>query len=289
MDLGTAWSRAQACGDPVISTRRSLAPVGAEMAPALQAGVVRDATAATALVQSLMARLPRWGWRGPRVLACVPSDARPVERHALMEAIAAAGAAEVALLCEPVAAAIGAGADIASGFAHMVVDVGEGVTDASVVDQRGIVASAAVRVGCADLRAAVRDALRRTQPMGADDHEAERVLRTRGLGSGDASPAVREAIAPVTAAIGGCVAGLLRSLGDREACQVIDSGIVLTGGGALLPGMGELVEGATGVATRVADDPLNAVIRGASAVLREAARTGLWAVHGDRPLGMTSR
>lgn len=206
LDLGTAWSRAQACGDPVVSTRRSVARVGSQVAPALHGGVVRDGGAATALVQALIAQLPRWGWRGPRVLACVPSDAVEDERQALMAAVVTAGATEVALLCEPVAAAIGAGSDLGSGFAHMVVDVGEGVTDASVVDERGVVASAAVRVGCGALRASVREALRRARRPRTDDAEAERVLRTAGVGVDATSPdaaGVRAALAPVTAAIAG--------------------------------------------------------------------------------------
>ncbi|MCW5889307.1 MAG: rod shape-determining protein [bacterium] len=221
----------------------------------------------------------------------MPSDACSAERQALRAAVASAGAADVTLLAEPVAAAIGAGADLASGFAQMVVDVGEGVTDASVVDQRGLVASAAVRVGCATLRAGGAPARGRAR---VDAARPSASLRTHGVG-GDAvgvaarrdgatgvdAGAVHAALAASTAAIAACVAGLLRGLDDRAACQVIDGGIVLTGGGALLPGLRAVIEDATQVATRVADDPLNAVIRGASAVLREAARVGAWPMSDD--------
>jgi rod shape-determining protein MreB len=297
LDLGTAWSRAQGCGDPVVTERRSVLghdPAGARAA--LAGGVIRDRDAAVELVRGLLAGMPRWGWRGPRVLACVPSDATPSERDAVVATVHAAGAAEVALLEEPVAAAIGAGAELGAGGAHLVVDVGEGVTDASVVDRDGTIASAAIRTGCADLRAGVRTAVARACGAVIDDAEAERLLRTAGVARGDAAPGgpivvrtvdagtavlppeqIHAGVATVTDAIAARLRHLFLGLDDHVACEVIDSGVVCTGGGALLPGMAEVVERATTLPVRVADDPLRAVIRGASAVLVHSARTGLWA------------
>jgi rod shape-determining protein MreB len=236
----------------------------------------------------------------------VPSDARASERRALLSAVRAAGATEVALLSEPVAAAVGAGTELGTGFAQLILDVGEGVTDASVVDQRGIIASAAIRIGCADLRAAVRRAFVATDGTPIDEHQAERLLRACGVAGGapgdgrtrstasagelsvDAAD-VHAALRRETAAIAACVAALLRRLADEHACQVIESGIVLTGGGALLPGMCAVLEDATQVAVRVAHDPLHAVISGASLVLRQAVGAGLWTASGDeRALGARS-
>ncbi len=288
LDLGTAWARAQVCGDVVVSTQRTATHFGPYVAPALHGGVVRNVGAAAVVVQKLLGRLPRWGWRGPRVLACVPSDARASERQALENAVAAAGAADVTLLTEPVAAAIGVGAELGGEFVQMLVDVGEGVTDAVVIDRHGIVASAAVRAGCAQLRRDVRTALARRN-LRADEEKAERILRLYGvtperpsagvpsIGAANVDvEALQVELAPSTAAIATCVGRLFRGLGDREVRQVMECGVVLTGGGALLPGMRALVEDATQVTTRVADDPMHAVIRGASAVLTEAARTGRW-------------
>jgi len=290
LDLGTAWARAQVCGEPLVDTQPSTTDFGPHVAPALHGGVVHNVAAAATLLQALFQRLPHRSWRGPRVLACVPSDACERERRALKAAVTAAGAADVSLLPETMAAAVGVGAELGSDFAQMLVDVGEGVTDAIVVDRRGMVASAAVRVGCAQLRQDVRAAIAR-QFRWIDEDEAERVLRVFGVRASSAPSiaprigmakvdvaALRAALARSTDAIAACVSGLLRSLGDREACQVIESGIVVTGGGALLPGMRALIEDATQVATRIADDPLRAVIRGASAVLEEAARANRWPV-----------
>lgn len=286
IDLGTAATRLQV--EPRLAPLSRPSAVWREGASraALRGGVVVDTDAAAAVLQDLFRSVPRHGFRGPRALACVPSDASPAERAALIESVLRAGARAVALAPEPLAAAAGAGLDVASAHAQLVVDVGEGVTDCAVVRGGNLIASDAVRIAIADLRLAAAEWIEAGAGVRVSPVEAERVLREVGVGPfaswqrtlrvvgsplHGAGPiratldidALHDALEPVVDAIVARVGGFVATLPSEIAADVEEGGLCLTGGGALLGGMLERLVGETAMAVRRASRPLRAVIDGA--------------------------
>ena len=249
VDLGTAWTRlALATGRIRIEAASSVAG----RAP-LRGGVVVDRDAAIGLLTPLLARMRRFAGSRPRILAGVPSDADADERAAAAEALRASGASAVALIPEPLAAAVGAGLDVGAVYGSLVVDVGEGVTDAALLADGRVVASAAVRIGCADLRAALADG---------------------GIARRD--PARAEAGAACVEAALDAACALVRDLPALRACEVIESGITMTGGGAAVSGLAARLAERTGIVVRVAPRPSTCVVHGIAAMLPAADALGLW-------------
>src|SRR5262249_7266062 len=177
IDLGTANTRLYALGRGMIADEPSIVRMSLEtgrveavgrcavrlryrngnassVSP-LRAGVIEDVDAAASLLKPLMWRARRLGLMRPRALACAPTDASEKERAALIEVTRRAGASYVAIAPEPLAAAIGAGLDISSPYAQMVVDIGDGVTDIAVIRSGTLVATSAVRKACSDLHSAI--------------------------------------------------------------------------------------------------------------------------------------
>lgn len=146
IDLGTANTRLFATGRGLLAETPSI--VGGMFHP-LRGGVIVDIGGAAELLEPLIGRVRRLAAR-PRALACVPSDATSDETKALRHATRAAGARDVAIVAEPLAAAIGAGLDVASPYAHMLVDLGDGVTDLAVIREGQMIRTAALRVSCSD-------------------------------------------------------------------------------------------------------------------------------------------
>lgn len=249
VDLGTAWTRLASATTRV----RIEAPSRAEGRVPLRAGVVVDPDAAVALLTPLLARMRRFAGRRPRILVGLPSDADADERAAAVSALRASGAAAVALVPEPLAAAVGAGLDAGAVYATLVVDVGEGVTDAALVAEGRVLASAAVRIGCTDLRAA----------------------RGYGLIATSDAPRTERPMAILDAALEAACA-LVRDLPARRACEVIESGITMTGGGATVPGLAARLAERTGIVVRVAPAPSACVVDGITAMLPAADELGLW-------------
>lgn len=243
VDLGTAWTRLASATTRV----RIEAPSRAEGRAPLRAGVVVDPDAAVALLTPLLSRMRRCAGRRPRILVGVPSDADADERAAAVSALRASGAAEVALVPEPLAAAVGAGLDVAAVYGALVVDVGEGVTDAALVGDGRVLASAAIRIGCADLRAARGDG----------------VIATRDAARTGTPTATLDAALDAACA-------LVRDLPAGRACEVIESGITMTGGGAAVPGLAARLAERTGIAVRVAPRPSACVVAGIAAMLPAA-------------------
>lgn len=265
----------------------------------LRAGVIHDVDAATALLKPLFLRARRFGLIRPRVLACAPTDACDDERAAIVEAASRAGAASVRIAPEPLAAAIGAGLDISSGYAQMLVDVGDGVTDIAVICSGEVIASSAVRTACGDLHAAVRRSIVDSHGAWLYLREAERLSRTVGVTRDNlpvtehvargadcrtgretritvTSREVSRAMDPVVDTIVGAVRQAIADLPEATSCEVIESGICLTGGGAALPGLSALLAGETSLDVQPAEDPLRAVINGARQMLSVCRRTGMW-------------
>jgi rod shape-determining protein MreB len=272
---------------------------GSAVSP-LRAGVVEDVDAAASLLTPLFGRARRLGLVRPRVLACAPTDACDGERAALVEAARRAGAGDVRLVPEPLAAAIGAGLDASSPYAQMLVDMGDGVTDVAVICSGAVIASAAIRTACSDLHAAVRRAVADSYGTLLYPDEAERLTRTVGVVRAGApstrlmafgadcatgremrvvvhSSEISEAMDPIVTTIVRAVRDTVCDLPTTTSCEVIENGICLTGGGAHLPGFAERLAAETSLDVAPASDPLRAVINGARQMLAVGGLTDLWA------------
>jgi rod shape-determining protein MreB len=291
IDLGTAATRLHAQPREVPLTRPSVIwrPGGARAA--LRQGVVVDAEAAADVIGDLVRKIHTGGWRRPRALACVPTDASEDERAAVVEAVRRAGASAVSIVPEPLAAAVGAGLAVAAPRAQALVDIGEGVTDCAIVREGRVVAAEARRVAVADLREAVRGWIEEGHGIRVSPVEAERVLREAGVALGRRTPprlhvvgspehgigpvrawleteALHAALDPVAEEIAGHVGAFFAGLPEEWAREVADAGVCLTGGGALLGGMVERLVGELGLAVWRAPDPLLSVVDGARALAR---------------------
>jgi rod shape-determining protein MreB len=321
LDLGTANTRLYVNGRGLIADEPTLVTIQPETgavaatgarsarlaklnphAPAvspLHAGVVADVEAASSLLRPLLKRAHRFGIFKPRALACAPTDACEEERAALVEATRKAGASAVFVVPEPLAAAIGAGLDVGSPYAQMLVDIGDGVTDIAVIRSGGLITTYAVRTACSDLRHSIsqmiafrygvlpfsQEAERLMHKVGASqNYESERLFTTAGtdLLTGRAinlcvsSYDVMEAIQPSLETIIEAIHKTVRDLPPRTSCEVIENGLCLTGGGAKLNGISHRLAQATSLDVRAADDPMRAVINGARKMLRVGVATNIW-------------
>ncbi|HBA72408.1 MAG: hypothetical protein A2X82_14185 [Geobacteraceae bacterium GWC2_55_20] len=238
---------------------------------ALCGGVVVDGEALVAILKPLLAQGRVFGIVKPRVLACAPSDVNLSERELLVDSIICSGASSVVVIPEPLAAAIGSGIDVSSPYAQMVIDIGEGVTDCAVIQSSKIRTTCAVRIGCAMLRRDLVKAAERDRNSTISDEDAERILRTDGVAHLAAScklPAVEKLIDTVNT--------FLLDLPHSLGCELIESGIWLTGGGALIPGMRERLEEQTGISVSVAENPRSAVVEGARVILPVVTALNQW-------------
>jgi rod shape-determining protein MreB len=299
VDLGTAFTRVYARGRGLLADEPSLVRVrpGAAVAeavgrrasepgrgdarPPLQAGVIVDPEAARLLLQRLL-----WRARGsivsrrPAVLVCAPSDARPHEVDALTEATHEAGASVVRVAPEPLAAALGGGLDVSSRYTQMIADVGEGVTEVGVVRSGHLAATHTLRMGCGAVREAVSEvALRhgvRLRPGEAERLAGDAPGRTGDLLAAGTDPTsgqrtdarlpaleVTRAVEPLFTELAATVRRAWLDLTPEASCEVIESGVLLVGGGALLPGLRARIAADTALDVRPSADPLHAVISGA--------------------------
>ncbi len=257
----------------------------------LRGGVVTDRDAAASLLWPWLAKAKRLGLFSPRVLVGIPTDATDEELEMLTEALYQAGAVNVSIVSEPFAAALGAGLNILSPFAQMIVDVGEGVTDCAILRAGHILESHATRIGCSSFRECVQDNFRRY--WGGFDlnmAEAGRIIAVAGtertrlndvsilvkVASLDGAkqeplpvrPAtLQDMIEPLVLEITGTAINLLRKVPPAVGCEIIESGIVLTGGGAMLPGLRERLAEATSIKVTIPAEPLDVVIKGLRGML----------------------
>lgn len=265
----------------------------------VRGGVISNVDRAVELLEPMFYAARRWGVGKPRVVACAPTDATADERDAVEEVVRRAGAAAVALVDEPLAAAVGANLDVGSFFARMIVDIGHGVTDCAVVRAGEVVTSAAARVACSDLELAVARFLAEHHGIVISAEATRRLLKevsfdpvnpkagsTRVTGRIAGLQGSREAVvayadlldvlAPVHRGIVSVVSDFVRDLPARICVEVIESGIDLTGGGALLDGMAESIGGATRLDVRRVPDALGSVVRGAQRMIGNVEKQRLW-------------
>ena len=279
IDVGTATTRVSFGSRRIVelpSVVRERVDGVAFSRPTMRGGVVADIAGAASVLARLLEK-GRFPWRRPAAIVCAPSDATGEEREALIESVSEGGASVVAVVPEPLAAAIGARVDIASEYATAIVDIGEGVTDFAVFRNASIVRSEAKRIGCGALRAAVRDwwDVRRPDAPRPSDEVLESVVRAwcRADGPAAALPGLRREdvetlLEPVVDEIATFVAAAVQNLPDSLAAEVIESGICVTGGGAKLDRLVAQIEKSVGLPLARADEPLTAVIRGAGEMIR---------------------
>lgn len=278
LDVGTATTRV-AIGEHRLIEQ----PSETIVKRALRGGVVVDGDAAVAFLKPLLAQVRVFGVVGPRVLACAPSDVKRSERELLIESIVKAGASSVVVIPEPLAAAVGGGTDVSSPYAQMIIDIGEGVSDFAVIQSSKILATCAVRIGCASMRRVIVQSAELNGIAAISDEEAEEILRSHGIAvsasnSLDFSDRVHStaAVEPVVEEILGTIDSFLRGLPHSLGCEIIESGIWLSGGGALVPGIRERMEERTGISVRIVGNPLFAVIEGARVILPVVAALNQW-------------
>lgn len=245
--------------------------------PTMRGGVVSDIAGAAEVLARLLGGRRRPWQRRPAAIVCAPSDVSSEEREALIESVTSGGASVVAVVPEPLAAAVGAGVDLTSEYACAIVDIGDGVTDFAVFRNATIVRSEAMRIGCGTLRAAVADwwELQRSDEELPSPHALESIVR--GWCAADGSAIAQFAaggeqldavLEPLVDDIAGFIASAVRRLPDAVAAEVIESGICVSGGGAKLDRLVRQIAKRTGLSLTVGADPRSAVIRGAAEMLR---------------------
>ena len=231
----------------------------------------------------------------PRVIICVPSGATNVEKRAVIEAAMQAGARKTVVMEEPLAAAIGAGLDIASSNGSMVVDMGGGTTDVAVLSLSGIVISESLRIGSNTFDEAIIRYLEKIKHVTIGQRTAEELkiligtalpdgrqltADVRGRSTETGLPAmvdidsqeIRRALSEPIEAILRTILTILEKTPPELAADIADHGIILTGGGLLLDGMDRLISQTTGMAAYLCDDPLLCVANGAGKSLNEISR-----------------
>ena len=231
----------------------------------------------------------------PRIIICIPSGVTEVERRAVREAAFKAGAKHVSIIEEPMAAAIGAGLPIAEATGSMVVDIGGGTSEVAVISLGGIVASRSVRVGGDELDNSIIQYIKRKYNLLIGERTAEDIkinigsafpleeeatmdIKGRDLMDGlpkniqITSEEIREALADPLSMVLDAIRTTLEKTPPELSADIIDHGITLTGGGALLRGLDQLIEKETGMPVHIAESPLDCVAMGTGRVLDDIDR-----------------
>ena len=265
----------------------------------LRDGVIADFEVAEEMIKHFIRKVHnRRSFASPLIIVCVPSGSTAVERRAIQESAESAGARKVLLIEEPMAAAIGAGLPVTEPSGSMVVDIGGGTTEVAVISLGGIVYARSVRVGGDKMDEAVISYIRRTHNLLIGESSAERIkmeigaatapdnegegrmteVKGRDLMNGVPREVVvsqREiafALSEPVTNIVEAVKVALENTPPELAADIVDKGIVLTGGGALLYRLDEVLRDATGLPVVVAEEPLNCVALGTGRALEEIKR-----------------
>ncbi|MGR6981607.1 rod shape-determining protein [Testudinibacter sp. P27/CKL/0425] len=257
-------------------------------------GVIADFFVTEKMLQYFIKQVHRNNFMrpSPRVLVCVPAGATQVERRAIKESAIGAGAREVYLIEEPMAAAIGAKLPVSTATGSMVIDIGGGTTEVAVISLNGVVYSSSVRIGGDRFDEAIIAYVRRTFGSSIGEATAERIkqeigtafiesddevkeIEVHGHNLAEGAPRsfkltsrdVLEAIQQPLSGIVTAVRTALESCPPELAADIFERGMVLTGGGALMPNIDTLLSRESGVPVIVAEDPLTCVARGGGEAL----------------------
>jgi rod shape-determining protein MreB len=261
----------------------------------LRDGVIADFEVAEEMIKHFIRKVHnRRSFVSPQVVICVPSGSTAVERRAIQESAESAGARRVFLIEEPMAAAIGAGLPVTEPTGSMVVDIGGGTTEVAVLSLGGIVYSRSVRIGGDKMDEAIIAYIRRLHNLLVGEGSAERIkkeigsacspeqgdgrtmeIKGRDLMNGVPKEMViseREVAESLNEPVGAIVEAVKVALEHTEpelAADIVDKGIVLTGGGGLLSNLDLVLRRATGLPVSIADDPLSCVVLGTGRCLEE--------------------
>ncbi len=255
-------------------------------------GVIADFDITQAMIRAFIKEADVSNVFKPRVVVCIPSGITEVERRAVEEAVIQAGAKAVALIEEPMAAAMGAGLPVNDATGNMVVDIGGGTTEVAVISLGGIVTSRSVRVAGDALDSAIVAYIKKEYNLMIGDRTGEQVklaigsaypeetehtmeIRGRDLGTGlpknitISQEDIRGALDEPITAIVDAIKFTLEKTPPELSADIMDRGIMLTGGGALIRGLDKLITRETGIPVYVAEDPLDCVALGTGKVLEE--------------------
>jgi len=280
-------------------------PAGIQAVRPLRDGVIADLGVAEQMIKHFIDKAlggPTRFPRRPKIVICVPSGSTSVERRALRDAAFNAGASKVHLIEEPMAAAIGAGLPVTEPTGAMVVDIGGGTTEVAILSLRGLAYSTSVRFGGDKMDDAISSFIRRKHNLMIGEMTAERVklsigaacspvddgiatMKVKGRDLVTGRPVeveitedeVAQAVAEPVGQIVRAVMSALENTAPELAADIVDRGIVMTGGGALLRRIDDVIASATGLPVTVADDALICVAMGAGMALEESAYAGVLA------------
>ena len=252
----------------------------------IRQGIITDYIVVEKMLKYFISKaMGRRAFRKPRISICVPSGITEIERKAVEEATYQAGAREVFLVDEPIAAAIGAGVDVTEPFGNLIVDIGGGTTDVAVISLAGVVVSSSIKVAGDVFDQAIMSYVRKNHSLFIGEESAEVIKKQIGTACEEAeartmevkgrnvitglpkvatltSEEIRVALKDATSQIVETVHGVLEKTPPELAADIVDRGIVLTGGGALLHGMDTLIEQRTGINTLTVQDAMSVVAVG---------------------------
>jgi rod shape-determining protein MreB len=257
----------------------------------LRDGVIADFEVAEHMIRGMIKKVKmKWYSSTRQMVICVPSGITEVERRAVRDSAEHAGAKEVYLVDEPMAAAIGIGLDVHEPVGSMIVDIGGGTTEIAVIALSGIVYAQSVRLGGDELNEDIINYFRRNHNLLIGERTAEKIKceigsaapldeelemitkgrdlvngvpRTRHITSKDAREAIAESVNTIVESI----TKSLEQTPPELSADILDRGIMLTGGGALLKNLDKLIMETTDLPVHIAEDPLTAVVRGTGAIL----------------------
>jgi len=261
----------------------------------LRDGVIADFEVAEEMIKHFIRKVHnRRSFASPQIIVCVPTGSTPVERRAIQESAESAGARRVFLIEEPMAAAIGAGLPVTEPTGSMVVDIGGGTTEVAVLSLGGIVYARSARVGGDKMDEAIISYIRRNHNLLVGEASAERIKKQIGTAAlpedGDgqvmeikgrdllngvpkeiiiSQRQIAEALSEPVGAIIEAVKVALEHTPPELAADIVDKGIVLTGGGALLGNLDLVLRHATGLPVSIADEPLSCVALGTGRALED--------------------
>ena len=259
----------------------------------LKDGVIADFSATQLMLKNVIAKVcQRYNAGKPRVVVGVPSGITEVEERAVEEAVLQAGAKEVYLIEEPMAAAIGANLDVAEPSGSIIVDIGGGTTEVAVISLGGIVVSNSLRIAGDELEEDIVNYIKREMNLAIGETTAEQIkmqigcalplmtdtsmeIRGRDLTNGlpknvvITSSQVQEAMADSIGEIVDVVKMTLEKTPPELAADIMEKGIVLAGGGALIQNLDKLLSLATGMPVYIAEEPLNCVVKGTGKTLED--------------------
>ena len=278
-------------------------PASIEAIRPLRDGVIADIEVAEEMIKYFIRKVhggKRSLFRYPEIVICVPSGSTSVERRAIRDAASNAGASQVYLILEPMAAAIGADMPVTEPVGSMVVDIGGGTTEVAVLSLRGLAYTTSVRVGGDKMDEAIVSYVRRHHNLLIGEATAERIKKDYGVATVPADGVgesfqikgrdlvngvpkeititqanIAEALSePIGAIIEG-VRIALENTAPELAADIVDQGIVLTGGGALIKGLDEYLREETGLPVSVAEDPLSCVALGTGRAMEDPIYRGV--------------